>query len=109
MFGLTVNEFKKLYFPKYHETGVITADVVKNAKRCSDEFHDFLVNSVFYSSVSCFRVYDNELFGFYKQAERCLKSGYYYDSMGVFSVYLEYNDTYAELRDYLNSRGSIDV
>ncbi|MCX2667228.1 hypothetical protein [Leuconostoc mesenteroides] len=75
MFGLTVNEFKKLYFPKYHETVVITADVVKNAKRCSDEFHDFLVNSVFYSSVSCFRVYDNELFGFYKQAERCLKSG----------------------------------
>ena len=33
------------------------------------------MNSVFYSSVSCFRVYDNELFGFYKQAERCLKSG----------------------------------
>ncbi|QEA36918.1 hypothetical protein [Leuconostoc citreum] len=75
MFGLTVDEFKQSYFPKYRESGVITADVVKNAKRFSDEFHDFLVNNRFLSSVSCFRVYDNELFGFYKQAERCLKSG----------------------------------
>lgn len=75
MFGLTVNEFGKLYFPKYRETGVITHADVKDAKRCSDEFHDFLVNNRFLSSVSCFRVYDNELFGFYKQAERCLKSG----------------------------------
>ena len=75
MFDLTVNEFGKLYFPKYRETGVITHADVRDAKRCSDKFHDFLVNSVFYSSVTCFRVYDNELFGFYKQAERCLKSG----------------------------------
>ena len=75
MFGLTVNEFGKLYFPKYRETGFITHADVKDAKRCSDEFHDFLVNSVFYSSVSCFRVYDNYLFTFYKQADRCLKSG----------------------------------
>ncbi|WP_394468276.1 hypothetical protein [Leuconostoc mesenteroides] len=36
-----------------------------------------------------------------------VRSGYYYDSMGVFSVYLEYNDTYAELRDYLNSGGQL--
>jgi len=75
MFGLTVDEFKQSYFPKYRESGVITIDDVKDAKRCSDEFHDFLVNNRFLSSVSCFRVYDNELFGFYKQAERCLKSG----------------------------------
>lgn len=75
MFGLTVDEFKQSYFPKYRESGVITIADVKDAKRCSDKFHDFLVNSVFYSSVTCFRVYDNELFGFYKQAERCLKSG----------------------------------
>ncbi|MCS8588272.1 hypothetical protein [Leuconostoc citreum] len=75
MFGLTVDEFKQSYFPKYEESGVITIGDVKDAKRCSDEFHDFLVNNRFLSSVSCFRVYDNELCGFYKQAERCLKSG----------------------------------
>ncbi|MBZ1527063.1 hypothetical protein J3325_04595 [Leuconostoc mesenteroides] len=75
MFGLTVDEFKQSYFPKYEESGFITIGDVKDAKRCSDEFHDFLVNNRFLSSVSCFRVYDNELFGFYKQAERCLKSG----------------------------------
>jgi hypothetical protein len=75
MFGLTVDEFKQSYFPKYLDNGVITSDVVKDAKRCSDKFHDFLVNNRYLSSVSCFRVYDNELFGFYKQAERCLKSG----------------------------------
>ena len=75
MFGLTVDEFQQSYFPKYRESGVITIVDVKDAKRCSDEFHDFLVNNRFLSSVSCFRVYDNELFGFYKQAERCLKSG----------------------------------
>ena len=50
MFGLTVDEFKQSYFPKYRESGVITIADVKDAKRCSDEFHDFLVNSVFYSS-----------------------------------------------------------
>ncbi|API72130.1 hypothetical protein [Leuconostoc suionicum] len=75
MFGLTVDDFKILYFPKNLENGVITDDVVKNAKHCSDTFHDYLVNNRFFSSVSCFRVYDNVLFGFYKQAERCLKSG----------------------------------
>ena len=75
MFGLTVDEFKQSYFPKYRESGVITIADVKDAKRCSDELYDFLVNNRFLSSVSCFRVYDNELFGFYKQAERCLKSG----------------------------------
>lgn len=75
MLGLTVDEFKQSYFPKYRESGVISIADVKDAKRGSDEFHDFLVNNRFLSSVSCFRVYDNELFGFYKQAERCLKSG----------------------------------
>ena len=75
MFGLTVDDFKILYFPKNLENGVITDDVVKNVKQCSDTFHDYLVNNRFFSSVSCFRVYDNVLFGFYKQAERCLKSG----------------------------------
>ena len=72
---LTGTDFKKIYFPKYREFQDVTEDTVKDAKRCSDEFHDFLVNNRFLSSVSCFRVYDNELFGFYKQAERCLKSG----------------------------------
>ena len=75
MFGLTIDEFKQFYFPKYYENGVITDDVVKNAKQCSDTFHDYLANNRFLSSVSCFRVYDNDLFSFYKQAERCLKSG----------------------------------
>lgn len=75
MFGLTVDEFKQSYFPKFLDNGVITADVVKDARRCSDKFHAFLVNNRYLSSVSCFRVYDNDLFSFYKQAERCLKSG----------------------------------
>ena len=51
MFGLTVDEFKQSYFPKYRESGIITIADVKDAKRCSDEFHDFLVNNRF------FRVY----------------------------------------------------
>lgn len=45
MFGLTVDDFKILYFPKNLENGVITDDVVKNAKQCSDTFHDYLVNN----------------------------------------------------------------
>lgn len=72
---LTGNDFKKKYFPKYHEFQDVTEDMVKDAKHCSDIFHDFLVNNRFLSSVSCFRVYDNDLFSFYKQAEICLKSG----------------------------------
>lgn len=72
---LTGTDFKKIYFPKYREFQDVTEDTVKDAKRCSDTFHDFLVNSPFFSGVSCFRVYDNDLFSFYKQAERCLKSG----------------------------------
>ncbi|WP_273707777.1 hypothetical protein [Leuconostoc mesenteroides] len=75
MVELTGTDFKKIYFPKYREFQDVTEDTVKDAKRCSDTFHDFLVNSPFFSGVSCFRVYDNDLFSFYKQAERCLKSG----------------------------------
>ncbi|ACA82711.1 hypothetical protein [Leuconostoc citreum] len=33
------------------------------------------MNNRYFSSASCFIVYDNELFGFYKQVERFLKSG----------------------------------
>ena len=73
--NLTGDDFKKRYFPKYHEFQDITADMVKDAKYRSDTFHDYLVNNRFLSRVTCFRVYDNNLFGFYKQAERCLKAG----------------------------------
>ncbi|MDI6498760.1 hypothetical protein QMA60_09490 [Leuconostoc suionicum] len=73
--NLTGDEFKQRYFPKYHEFQDITADMVKDAKHRSDTFHDYLVNNRFLSRVTCFRVYDNDLFGFYKQAERYLKSG----------------------------------
>ena len=55
--NLTGDDFKQRYFPKYHEFQDITADMVKDAKYRSDTFHD------------------NNLFGFYKQAERCLKTG----------------------------------
>ncbi|MGO3529313.1 MAG: hypothetical protein ACTINQ_02565 [Leuconostoc mesenteroides] len=42
---LTGTDFKKIYFPKYREFQDVTEDTVKDAKRCSDTFHDFLVNS----------------------------------------------------------------
>ena len=45
---LTGTDFKKTYFPKYREFQDVTEDTVKDAKRCSDTFHDFLVNSPFF-------------------------------------------------------------
>ncbi|KAA8361288.1 IS30 family transposase [Leuconostoc carnosum] len=69
MVNLTGDEFKQRYFPKYHEFQDITADMVKDAKHRSDTFHDYLVNNRFLSRVTCFRVYDNNLFGFYKQSK----------------------------------------
>ena len=48
--------------------------------------------------------HDASLEDFVGRVRQVVKSGYYYDSMGLFGAYLEYIDTYAELRDMLNRK-----
>ena len=97
----------------YEEGQDVTREVLQRADKAYQYFHNKYLELVASGVESELRDlligHDASLEDFVGRVRQVVKSGYYYDSMGVFSVYLEYNDTYAELRDYLNSRGSIDV
>lgn len=75
MNDLSIEEFKVKYFPKCRENDELTYAILDNVKHYTDSFHEFLVTNKFFKSVTIFVEYDNALFGFYKQVERCLKSG----------------------------------
>lgn len=75
MNDLDIEVFKVQYFPKYRENDELTDTILQNAKQCADSFHEFLVTNRFFNSVTIFVEYDNALFGFYKQIDRCLKLG----------------------------------
>ncbi len=97
----------------YEEGQDVTREVLHRAERAYQYFHnkylELVASGVEPELRDLLIGHDASLEDFVGRVRQIVKSGYYYDSMGVFSVYLEYNDTYAELRDYLNSRGSIDV
>lgn len=97
----------------YEEGQDVTPEVLKRAEKAYQYFHnkylELVASGVDKELRDLLIFHDASLEDFVGRVRQVAKSGYYYDSMGVFSVYLEYNDTYAELRDYLNSRGSIDV
>lgn len=75
MNDLSIDEFKVRYFPKYDDHEALSYSILQNAKQCTDSFHEFLVTNKFFKGVSIFVEYDNALFGFYKQIDRCLKFG----------------------------------
>ena len=93
----------------YEEGEYVTREVLKRAEKAYQYFHDKYLELVASGVEPELRDlligHDASLEDFAGRVRQVVKSGYYYDSMGVFGVYLEYNDTYAELRDYLNSRG----
>ncbi|VTU70675.1 hypothetical protein [Leuconostoc inhae] len=97
----------------YEEGQDVTQEVLKRAEKAYQYFHnkylELVASGVEPELRDLLIGHDASLEDFVGRVRQVVKSGYYYDSMGVFSVYLEYNDTYAELRDYLNSRRSIDV
>ena len=97
----------------YEEGQDVTLEVLKRAEKAYQYFHnkylELVASGVEPELRDLLIGHDASLEDFVGRVRQVVKSGYYYDSMGVFSVYLEYNDTYAELRDYLNSRRSIDV
>lgn len=97
----------------YEEGQDVTREVLKRAEKAYHYFHnkylELVASGVEPELRDLLIGHDASLEDFVGRVRQVVKSGYYYDSMGVFGVYLEYNDTYAELRDYLNSRRSIDV
>lgn len=98
----------------YEEGQDVTREVLERANKAYRYFHnkylELVASGVEPELRDLLIGHDASLEDFVGRVRQVVKSGYYYDSMGVFSVYLEYNDTYAELRDYLNSsRGLIDV
>lgn len=97
----------------YEEGQDVTQEVLKRAEKAYQYFHnkylELVASGVEPELRDLLIGHDASLEDFVGRVRQVVKSGYYYDSMGVFSVYLEYNDTYAELRDYLNIRRSIDV
>lgn len=97
----------------YEEGQDVTREVLQRADKAYQYFHnkylELVASGVEPELRDLLIGHDASLEDFVGRVKQVVKSGYYYDSMGVFGVYLEYNDTYVELRDYLNSRGSIDV
>ncbi len=97
----------------YEEGQDVTPEVLKRAEKAHQFFHnkylELVASDVNRELRDLLIFHDASLEDFVGRVRQVVKSGYYYDSIGVFSVYLEYNDTYAELRDYLNSRRSIDA
>ena len=97
----------------YEEGQDVTPEVLKRSEKAYQYFHnkylELVASGVDKELRDLLIFHDASLEDFVGRVRQVVKAGYYYDSMGVFSVYLEYNDTYAELRDYLNSRRSIDV
>ncbi|WP_174202645.1 hypothetical protein [Leuconostoc mesenteroides] len=93
----------------YEEGQDVTREVLQRADKAYQYFHnkylELVASGVEPELRDLLIGHDASLEDFVGRVRQVVKSGYYYDSMGVFSVYLEYNDTYAELRDYLNSRG----
>lgn len=94
----------------YEEGQDVTPEVLKRAEKAYQYFHnkylELVASGVDKKLRDLLIFHDASLEDFVGRVRQVVKSGYYYDSMGVFSVYLEYNDTYAELRAYLNSRMS---
>lgn len=95
----------------YEEGQDVTPEVLKRAEKAYQYFHnkylELVASGVDKELRDLLIFHDASLEDFVGRVRHVVKSGYYYDSMGVFSVYLEYNDTYAELRDYLNSRSQL--
>lgn len=93
----------------YEEGEYVTREVLQRAEKAYQYFHskylELVASGVEPELRDLLIGHDASLEDFVGRVRQVVKSGYYYDTMGVFSVYLEYNDTYAELRDYLNSRG----
>ena len=93
----------------YEEGQDVTREVLQRANKAYQYFHnkylELVASGVEPELRDLLIGHDASLEDFVGRVRQVVKSGYYYDSMGVFGVYLEYNDTYAELRDYLNSRG----
>ncbi|WP_273723286.1 hypothetical protein [Leuconostoc mesenteroides] len=110
--NLTIKDLQPMALG-YEEGQDVTPEVLKRAERAYQYFHnkylELVVSGVEPELRDLLIGHDASLEDFVGRVRQVVKSGYYYDSMGVFGVYLKYNDTYAELRDYLNSRTSIDV
>ncbi|MBZ1523842.1 hypothetical protein J3336_10375, partial [Leuconostoc mesenteroides] len=86
----------------------VTPEVLKRAERAYQYFHnkylELVASGVDKELRDLLIGHDASLEFFVGRAREIVKSGYYYDSMGLFGAYLEYIDTYVELRDMLNRK-----
>ena len=105
--NLTIKDLQPMSLG-YEEGQDVTPEVLKRAERAYQYFHnkylELVASGVDKELRDLLIFHDASLEFFVGRAREIVKSGYYYDSMGLFGAYLEYIDTYAELRDMLNRK-----
>ena len=105
--NLTIKDLQPMALG-YEEGQDVTPEVLKRAERAYQYFHnkylELVASGVDKELRDLLIFHDASLEFFVGRAREIVKSGYYYDSMSLFGAYLEYIDTYAELRDMLNRK-----
>lgn len=107
MKDLTIQDLQPMALG-YQEGQDVTPELLKHVERVYQFYHDKYLSvkdDLFYDEElrSALIAHDVSLEFFVNQARSMVRYGRT-DGLDIFSYYLEYNDSYAELRDVLNRK-----